>query len=484
MSISHGTSSAPPAVEELIVPAQRAAAPALRLVEGIAHAKAQPWVSRVRAWMVVPAVDAVALALPAVWNLGSLKAILLTSAVAMLFLTGGRRYRARLHMSVLDDMPALIGQVLAAAGLVATVLVLRGDQLKLEVFLQNVAIAIALFVLLRFGTTALINWSRRRGTTTHRTVLVGGGALAAELAGVLDRHSRYGLRVVGFVDDGEDCVASAVVPQLGGLGDLETVVAGTGADVLLIADGDFSERDLLDTVRTPRASRCDLLIVPRMHQFHTQTGQSDHVGSIPVMRIRTPKLNGPARLVKRMFDVLVAGVTLLLASPILAVCALAVRVEGGPGVIFRQARVGRDGKHFDCLKLRSMRPANERDSATTWNIANDNRVGPVGKFLRRTSLDELPQLWNILRGDMTLVGPRPERPHFVDQFSAEFDRYAHRHRVQSGLTGFAQVSGLRGNTSIADRARFDNYYIEHWSLWLDMKIIARTFTEVLFARGR
>jgi lipopolysaccharide/colanic/teichoic acid biosynthesis glycosyltransferase len=117
-------------------------------------------------------------------------------------------------------------------------------------------------------------------------------------------------------------------------------------------------------------------------------------------------------------------------------------------------------------------------------VAGDDRVGPVGRFLRRTSLDELPQLWNILRGDMTLVGPRPERPHFVHRFSAEYDRYAHRHRVQAGLTGLAQVSGLRGDTSIADRARFDNYYIEHWSLWLDIKIIVRTFSEVLFARGR
>ena len=109
---------------------------------------------------------------------------------------------------------------------------------------------------------------------------------------------------------------------------------------------------------------------------------------------------------------------------------------------------------------------------------------PVGRFLRRTSIDELPQLWNILRGDMTLVGPRPERPHFVDQFSSQYDRYAHRHRVQAGLTGLAQVSGLRGDTSIADRARYDNYYIEHWSLWLDVKILIRTFAEVLFARGR
>ena len=254
--------------------------------------------------------------------------------------------------------------------------------------------------------------------------------------------------------------------------------------MLLIADGDFAERMLLDVVRTPAASRCDLLVVPRMHHFAMQTGLGDHIGSVPVYRIRTPNLRGPARLLKRAFDVLMAGIALLVVSPVLGICALAVRLEGGPGVIFRQARVGLDGKQFDCLKLRSMRPASADDSATTWSIATDNRVGPVGRILRRSSLDELPQLWNILRGDMTLVGPRPERPHFVDRFSAEYERYAYRHRVQAGLTGLAQVSGLRGDTSIADRARFDNYYIEHWSLWLDIKIIMRTFSEVLFVRGR
>jgi lipopolysaccharide/colanic/teichoic acid biosynthesis glycosyltransferase len=131
-----------------------------------------------------------------------------------------------------------------------------------------------------------------------------------------------------------------------------------------------------------------------------------------------------------------------------------------------------------------MRPIDSAEAATHWSIAVDDRVGRVGRFLRCTSLDELPQLWNILRGDMTLVGPRPERPYFAERFAATYDRYTHRHRVRAGLTGLAQVSGLRGDTSIADRARYDNYYIENWSLWLDVKILIRTLAEVLFLRGR
>jgi exopolysaccharide biosynthesis polyprenyl glycosylphosphotransferase len=434
--------------------------------------------------MLVPPVDAALLASPVLWAPLQWRAHLAMTLLGVVLITGGTRYRARLHLSVLDELPTLLARLLTAAAVVATIIALRHEQASVTIFLVNAALAIGLVVAGRVATTCLVAAGRRRRVTRHRTVLIGGGALAAELTEILRRHPRYGLSVVGFVDDGADCVAEAVVPQLGRLADLDREILAHRADVLLIADGDFAERNLLDLVRTPAAQRCDLLVVPRLHHFAMQTGLGDHIGSIPVYRVRTPNLGGPAHMVKRAFDVLAAGLALLFAGPIIGVCALAVRIEGGPGVIFRQPRVGRDGVVFQCLKLRSMRPASERDSATTWSVANDNRVGPVGRFLRRTSLDELPQVWNILRGDMTLVGPRPERPHFVDRFSAEYDRYAHRHRVQAGLTGLAQVSGLRGDTSIADRARFDNYYIEHWSLWLDIKIVVRTFSEVLFARGR
>jgi exopolysaccharide biosynthesis polyprenyl glycosylphosphotransferase len=439
---------------------------------------------RIRAWMFVLPLDAALLLTPLLWDPWQRVAPIIMAALSLLLLTGGGRYRARLHMSVLDELPTIAARLLTAAALVATFIAIRHEQEDVTTFLNNAAIAIALVIAGRVVSTQVISWSRKRRVTTHGTVLIGGGALAAELSQILAQHPRYGLTVAGFVDDGTDCVAESVVPRLGGLRDLDRVVAEACADVILVADGDFSERDLLDVVRTPACRPCDLLVVPRMHHFATQTGIGDHIGSIPVMRIRTPNLRGPSWVIKRAFDVIVSGAVLLLISPLLAVCALAVRIEGGSGVIFRQPRVGRNGVHFNCLKLRSMRPANESESATNWSVASDKRVGPVGRILRRTSLDELPQFWNIIRGDMTLVGPRPERPHFVDKFSAEFDRYSHRHRVRAGLTGLAQVSGLRGDTSIADRARYDNYYIEHWSLWLDIKIVIRTFSEVFFARGR
>lgn len=438
----------------------------------------------IRAWMLVLPVDAALLLLPILWSWGQWKATVVMTALSILLLTGGGRYRARLHLSVLDELPSIVGKVLTAAAMVATVIALRHEQEAVTTFLVNVATSLGLVVAGRVATTQIISASRRRRVTEHRVVMIGGGMLAMELAEITRQHPRYGLSVVGFVDDGERDVADVVVPRLGRLADLDAVVRDTRADVLLAADGSFSERDLIDIVRSPHCLPCDLLVVPRFHHFHTQTGMADHIGSIPIMRIRTPSLSGPARAVKRVFDVLVAGTVLLLLAPVLIVCLLAARLEGGPGVIFRQPRVGRDGVVFDCLKIRSMKPVDDTESATKWSVAHDDRVGPVGRFLRRTSLDELPQLWNILRGDMTLVGPRPERPHFVSRFAREFDRYDHRHRVQAGLTGLAQVSGLRGDTSIADRARYDNYYIENWTLWLDIKILIRTLTEVLLARGR
>ncbi len=407
------------------------------------------------------------------------------TAISLLLINSRGRYRARLHISVLDDLPGLLGNMLTAAAIVATAIAIRHEQAGVTLFLRNAAIALLLVVVGRIVTAQLILFARSRRITVHRTLLIGSGRLGQKLHSILADEPRYGLSVVGFVEDRPQNVATYVVPWLGDLSRLDQIVLETEADVLLVTDGTLTDDQLRDAVRTPACLTCDLLVVPRMPDFSTQVGHSrDHIGSIPIMRISTPNLHGVTWGIKRAFDIVVASALLVLASPLLLACAVAVRLDGGPGIIFRQTRVGRHGQRFDCLKLRSMRPSDPTDSATTWSIANDDRVTPIGRFMRRTSIDELPQLWNIIRGDMTLVGPRPERPHFVEQFTAQYDGYHQRHRVRAGLTGLAQVSGLRGDTSIADRARFDNYYIENWSLWLDTKILLRTFFQVLLARGR
>lgn len=434
--------------------------------------------------MVVPTVDALALMTPVLWSHDHLKAQLALAALVLLTFASRGRYRARLHLSVLDVLPNLLRTLLTAAGVVAIIVALRHETVALHGFLIDVAIGVCCVVAGRFVTFSVINASRRRRVTRHRTVLVGGGEVSMALAETLAGQPRYGLAVVGYVGDPPTDPRDEHAPRLGDLADLGAVVRRHGADVLLIADGAGDEDHMLAAVEQPECRPCDKLIVPRLHMVRTHNGLGDHIGSIPVMRIGPPNLHGVAWRIKRLSDIVFAGTALLLLSPIIAVLAVLVRIEGGPGIIFRQPRVGRDGKVFECLKLRSMRPASATEASTNWSIADDDRVTRLGRFMRRTSLDELPQLWNVLRGDMTLVGPRPERPFFVEQFTQQYDVYARRHRVQAGLTGLAQVSGLRGDTSISDRARFDNYYIENWSLWLDVKIMLGTFSEVFFARGR
>lgn len=442
------------------------------------------YLGRVRAWMVVPTVDFLMMMAPLAWRPPQPLTILTMAVLGTVLLTGGCRYVAPLHLSVLDELPTIVTRLLAAVAAVAAVVLFLHQKAQVQTFLETACQAVALVVVGRVLTTRLCAWGRSSGIAKHRTILIGGGPVAAELAKTLAGHRDYGLQVEGFVDDGEHCPAGELVPRLGRLSDLDMALVTMGADTILVADGNFDERSLEDAVRTKVGRTAELLVIPRMHHFHTLTGMADHIGSIPIMRIRNPNLRGPARLIKRVFDIVSASAALIVLSPVLLVAALAVRLEGGPGVIFRQVRVGRDGEEFMLLKFRSMRPENEAESQTRWNVVSDNRIGPVGRFLRCTSIDELPQLWNILRGDMTVVGPRPERPHFVEQFSTQFDRYSYRHRVQVGLTGFAQVSGLKGDTSIADRARYDNFYIENWSLWLDIKIIIRTFRAVILYRER
>ncbi|WP_435127618.1 sugar transferase [Actinacidiphila sp. bgisy144] len=209
------------------------------------------------------------------------------------------------------------------------------------------------------------------------------------------------------------------------------------------------------------------------------SGVADRIGSAHLWGYSCrPFTARPHRLPrgKRLLDVVLAALALAAAAPVLAGCALAVRLSDGPGVLFRQERIGLGGRPFTLLKFRTLRPADDNESATLWNIAHDERTSAVGRLLRRTSLDELPQLWNVLRGDMSMVGPRPERPFYVEKFGAELPGYRDRHRMPAGITGLAQVNGLRGDTSIPDRARFDNHYIESWSLWQDVAIIVRTAT--------
>ncbi len=439
-----------------------------------------------RAWMLTLPVDFLAFVLPLAWNRDYWKGTIAAALVTVAAFALAGLYTARRHVSFLDELPQLCVRLLAAAAVVAIIAAERHDSVAyVGGFLRVVAVSAALVLAGRVLTRAAVVVARRRRWVEHSAIIVGGGPIATELARLLRRYPQYGLHFTGFIDVASTTHEHAESqPLIGHLDELEEMIRLTRCEVVLIADVECGDEELLRIARLPGVAACDLWVVPRLREFHSRHGLPDHIGAIGVTRVTPPSLTGPRFAVKRAFDILAAAVALAVLSPLLLVCALATRIEGGPGVLFRQERVGRYGRPFQLLKFRSMRPEDETESQTTWSVAGDPRVGPVGRFMRRTSLDELPQLWNILRGDMTVVGPRPERPYFVDRFSADYPDYAMRHRVPVGLTGLAQVSGLRGDTPISDRARFDNYYIENWSLWLDVKVIVRTVVEVLRGGGR
>jgi exopolysaccharide biosynthesis polyprenyl glycosylphosphotransferase len=322
---------------------------------------------------------------------------------------------------------------------------------------------------------------RRRGDISHPTIVVGGGPTSAEMIEILARWRVHGLQVNGFVDDSlTESPASICATRLGDVADLPRLVGAHSSAVILVGQGGFSEDELARVLTHRSMAMTEAFIARRGFEPGAKFGSYDHIGGIPVARLR-PGQPSDGQELKRLFDIAVSGLALILLAPVMLACAVAVRIECGRNVIFRQSRVGQNGKRFDLLKFRSIRPSSNHDSDTAWTT-DGTRIGPVGRVIRRTGLDELPQLWNILKGEMTVVGPRPERPYFVEKYSAEYPGYERRHRMSAGLTGLAQSIGLRGNSSIADRARLDNYYIDNWSMWLDAKVLIRTLRELVSPR--
>jgi exopolysaccharide biosynthesis polyprenyl glycosylphosphotransferase len=395
-------------------------------------------------------------------------------------------YGRRLRPTALEDVGTLAGAVAGAAMAVALSGTYAGAALlPLAALAELWLVAVVALV----GARALGLGARRR-LRAHGVVapalVVGAGAVGTKIARRLRLDPGYGLRAVGFLD-ADPPPAEAVdrtLPVLGTPDDLERVAALTGARHVVVA---FSA--VADSRLSPLVQRCEraglgVSVVPRFFDAMNGRLAYDTLGGIPLLGLQVTDPRGWRFAVKHAFDRVVAGALLLALAPLMLLLAAAVRLSSPGPVLFRQRRVGRDGRVFSVLKFRSMAGAEGDDDFTPddgsapGGVEGTDRRTLVGRVLRRTSLDELPQLLNVLRGDMSLVGPRPERPEFVERFESDIERYGDRHRVRAGITGWAQVHGLRGQTSIADRAEWDNFYIEHWTLGLDLKILLLTLVAV------
>ena len=407
------------------------------------------------------------------------------AALAIALLSSKHMYRPPLDLRMLDATRSIIVAVAIAAAVTVALRGLAADASAAADETIGPWLLATAFVIA--GRTWLIgseHRARRRGDAGQRSLIVGAGNVGRVVAKRLTEHPEIGLRPVGFLDKeplpGNDVTD---LPVLGASWDLERIVGEKRIEHVIVTFSTAPEDVLLRLLK-----RCERLgiatsYVPRLFEKSTEHVTVVPLGGVPLIarQSRTPK-SWPFA-VKHGLDRAGAALALLLVAPILGALALGVLASVGRPIFYRAQRVGRDGRRFDMLKFRTMLPMTEEERT---NLVIDPETGtggisrtgdrrtPLGAFMRRASIDELPQLFNVLKGDMSLVGPRPERTEYVEVYEKEVHGYEERHRVKSGITGWAQVSGLRGTTSLADRAEWDNYYIENWSPWLDLKILLLT----------
>jgi exopolysaccharide biosynthesis polyprenyl glycosylphosphotransferase len=399
--------------------------------------------------------------------------IALFAVGAFLFIVCPRAGRDRIGPSVWDEVGSIARGAVAAyaPASVVTVLLGIGDARTL------LLVAVTTVVTLTLGRGAAYAFERafRRDGRSVRTLVVGGGEVAGRVVSTLAEHDEYGLEVVGAADDDPKLTSGELGTRiLGSLRDVADIVAKRRVEVVIVTFSSTEQASMIDTIREVFARGAQVWVVPRFFEIGATDVTHDHLWGLPLVRLQPPPRVRPQWPLKRVLDFVIALIGVILAAPLMAVIAVATYLDSGRPILLRQVRVGLDGRPFEMLKFRTMRMAEESVEAREWS-ADGKRVTRVGRLLRSTSLDELPQLLNVLKGDMSLVGPRPERPYFVELFSNLYPNYDSRHRLPAGVTGWAQVNGLRGgNTSVEERADFDNYYIENWSLGQDLKILAKT----------
>jgi Undecaprenyl-phosphate glucose phosphotransferase len=322
----------------------------------------------------------------------------------------------------------------------------------------------------------------RSGIGLRRILIAGSGELGRLVADKIIEHRELGYQIAGFVDDRatSDHLGYRGLPLLGTIDQTADIAARESIDHLYVALPPEQHVRMIELLDVTSRECIDVKVVPDILQVIALRARLEDLDGVPVININEPRLQGVNALVKRAIDIAISAVALVvLAIPIALIAALVRLTSKGPA-FFRQERMGLDGKSFTIVKFRSMHDDAEKDTGPVWTQRDDPRVTAFGRFLRRSNLDELPQLWNVLRGDMSIVGPRPERPHFVEQFKHRIPQYMLRHKVKAGLTGWAQVNGWRGNTPLDKRIEYDLYYIENWSVRLDLKIMWLTLVRGFF----
>jgi exopolysaccharide biosynthesis polyprenyl glycosylphosphotransferase len=321
-----------------------------------------------------------------------------------------------------------------------------------------------------------VQWRvQARGMGRDKVIIVGTGDTGKLVMEKIKGSPHLGYEMIGFVHKNGESEPDAVLgaPVLGTADDLPRLVEERQIDEVIIALPEASDEEMLELISKCSKASLSIKIFPDVFQIIATQVTIDDLGGLPLLSVRDVRQHGWRLTVKRLMDVTLSAIGLVVISPLLFITAILIKLESPGPAFYVQERMGLDARPFKIIKLRSMRQDAEADGPG-WTVENDPRRTKLGTFIRKTNVDELPQLINILIGDMSLVGPRPERPVYVEQFRRTIPRYMERHKEKAGLTGWAQVNGLRGDTSISDRTKYDLWYIENWSLLLDVKILIRT----------
>lgn len=318
-----------------------------------------------------------------------------------------------------------------------------------------------------------LRFIRQKGYNQRYALIVGTEMLSQNLAGKLRKHPELGIQVSGFISENQNGVGNKIreIKVLGKYSDIRKLISLHGIDIIFIALPFHAHNNLKEVLDCIGDETVSIMVLPDLLEFITLRGSVGEFEGMPLISLRDTPLYGWNIIIKRVLDIVFASLVLFFTSPLMAIIALLIKLTTKGPVLFKQERMGMDGKIFNMLKFRTMPVNAEQETGPVWAKENDPRRTRIGKLLRKTSLDELPQFFNVLRGDMSIVGPRPERPVFIGNFRNTIPKYMLRHKMKAGITGWAQVSGWRGNTSLEKRIECDLYYIENWSLNFDLKII-------------
>jgi Undecaprenyl-phosphate glucose phosphotransferase len=370
-----------------------------------------------------------------------------------------------------EEMLAVLqGTALLSLLVMATIFVLHDPYAsRATVLLFSVLTAAGVLAGRRLGW-GLVRTLRSRGYDQSFALIVGAGRGARRLARVLHRLNWLGIKNIGFVEERDRALAGDL-DVLGNFTDLPELIKKYQIEHVFIALPLKRYDDARRVFTILSQSVVEVRLVPDVPDLAGLSLTTASLDGLPLIGLRESPHFGLNVVVKRAMDVVLSALGLIVLSPLLALIAVLVKLSSPGPVFYRQERCGLNGKSFFMLKFRSMPVNSEQKTGPVWARKNDGRSTPLGGFLRKTSLDELPQLWNVLKGDMSLVGPRPERPVFIAQFRRTIPNYMARHAVKAGITGWAQVNGWRGNTSLRKRIQFDLYYITHWTPWLDLRIL-------------